>query len=149
MDSHPPLRWSTAGYFGIMAMFLALGSGTEWAAPAAHTAPRQAYDPDRKILFSADPASPDIHVLTLYHNVASLADLHAPERHVIHDMRLTAEKQSLWVLADSGIYRYDTRMLKLTYFHPGKFSRADHFAKVSEHDCTLRELPVQTRRKVS
>lgn len=137
MNPHRPSRWAPAGYLLIMIIFLALSLVTIRPGPSAHQIPQQAYDSGRKMLFSADPVTADIHVLNLYHNVASLADLRAPERHVIHDMRLTREKHSLWVLADSGIYRYDTHTLKLTGFRRGHFIGPHRFAQVSERDATL------------
>lgn len=126
------------GFFTLLLLLLAasLSTGTPQA-PAPQHGP-QVYDASRHILFAVNPVDGSIRVLNLFHNVAQIGSLRSPGRHAVHELRLVPGGHSLWVLADDGIYRYDTHSLRQTAFQHLNATAGLHFGCVAENTYVLR-----------
>lgn len=116
-------------------LILGLGIGSQPPLPAPQKL--QAYDGDRHILFSGNSQDGNIQVLVLFHNIALIGNLRSPQRHSIHDIRLSPGKHSLWVLANDGVYRYDARTLRLSAYQRLETVTGSHFGYVAENTYAL------------
>jgi len=146
MDSNDSSGWRRLSF--IAALFLCLLASLSLASGGhnPHEMPKelpedlQAYDSARHLLFAAD-AQGNIRVLNLFHNLAEIGQLRSPGRHAIHDMRLVPGGHSLWVLADDGIYRYDTHTLQQSAFQGLSTAASQQFGCVAEDTYVVQERP--------
>ena len=147
MDSNGSSGWPRPGFFAALflcllaSLTLSLGSTRHaHAVPQEFQASLQAYDSARHLLFTADTQG-NIRVLNLFHNLAEIGQLRSPGRHAIHDMRLVPGGHSLWVLADNGIYRYDTHTLQQSAFQGLSTAASQQFGCVEEDSYVVQERP--------
>ena len=134
-NESPGLR--QLGFFTLLLLFLAISlCKVAPQTPAPHSG-LQAYDAGRHILFSANPVDGSIRVLNLFHNVAQIGILRSPGRRIVHDLQLVPGGHSLWVLADNGIYRYNTHSLQQTAFQRLDATSGKHFGCVAENAYVL------------
>ncbi len=148
MDSNDSSGWQRISF--IAALFLCLlasltlslasGTGNPHEMPKELPENLQAYDSARHILFTADTQG-NIRVLNLFHNLAEIGQLRSAGRHAIHDMRLVPGGHSLWVLADDGIYRYDTHTLQQSAFQRLSTAASQQFGCVAENAYVVQERP--------
>lgn len=147
MDSNGSSGLPRPGFFA--ALFLSLIASLTLSQASirhAHAVPQtfqanlQAYDSARHILFKADTQG-NIRVLNLFHNLAEIGQLRSAGRHTIHDMRLVPGGHSLWVLADDGIYRYDTHTLQQSAFQRLNTTASQQFGCVAEDAYVVQERP--------
>lgn len=127
------------GFFALLLLLLTASLHVKTPKAVPPQKELQAYDAFRHILFSANTGDGSIRVLNLFHNVAQIGNLRSAGRRSIHDLRLVPGGHSLWVLADDGIYRYDTHTLQQTAFQRLNTAASQHFGCVAENAYVLQD----------
>lgn len=128
-------RFRTLSYFGFVLICL-LVSTLFSPEHDGTVADGQAFDAVRRLLYVHQDGGV-VRVLNLNHNVGEIATLREPGRHAIYDIRLAESRRWLWVLADDGIYRYDTRTFRPVGFEARSDTAGLRFAAVGEEACSL------------
>lgn len=83
---------------------------------------------ERQLLFVADPAIGNVRVFHLRAAPVLIAELRAPGRREVRDIRIDAERGRIWVLGGGAVYLHDARSFSLVKRIPGAGSAAERLA---------------------